>query len=175
MFVSWLRLFTNEITSISSADLKVRVTTSVSTDRAAPTSCPTSISSNKPAHRAPTHLLSFPFPVSLLLLSVNMCGIFGVCGYEGDIAAFRPKAVAMSKKLRSRGPDWSGVWTTKDAILCHERLAIVGVGKYQQSLSSCVPGEIWAGRAPERRVRSRKPPRQLSPWQTSERKAELSA
>jgi asparagine synthase (glutamine-hydrolysing) len=71
-----------------------------------------------------------------------MCGIFGVCGYEGDIAAFRPKAVAMSKKLRSRGPDWSGVWTTKDAILCHERLAIVGVGKYQLSCLSSVSGEL---------------------------------
>lgn len=92
--------------------------------------------SSKNARQRPTFSLNStppnpfsPFPFSLVSLLPRMCGIFGVCGYEGDIAAFRPKAVAMSKKLRSRGPDWSGVWTTKDAILCHERLAIVGVGQ----------------------------------------------
>ena len=31
----------------------------------------------------------------------------------------------MSKRIRHRGPDWSGVWTHDKAILAHERLAIV--------------------------------------------------
>ncbi|KAL7410725.1 asparagine synthase-domain-containing protein [Mrakia frigida] len=80
-----------------------------------------------------------------------MCGIFGVCGIQEDkIRAFRPKAVAMSKKLRHRGPDWSGCFVTKDTILCHERLAIVGVDTGAQPLLSddgtislCVNGEIY--------------------------------
>lgn len=58
-----------------------------------------------------------------------MCGIFCSYNYKGDIAAFRPRCVAMSKKLRHRGPDWSGTYVGKETILCHERLAIVGVGK----------------------------------------------
>jgi asparagine synthase (glutamine-hydrolysing) len=35
----------------------------------------------------------------------------------------------MSKKIRHRGPDWSGTYVGKETILCHERLAIVGVGE----------------------------------------------
>lgn len=35
---------------------------------------------------------------------------------------------ALSKRLRHRGPDWSGTKMTDDSILVHERLAIVGVG-----------------------------------------------
>lgn len=37
---------------------------------------------------------------------------------------------ALSKRLRHRGPDWSGTKMTEDSILVHERLAIVGVGAY---------------------------------------------
>lgn len=55
-------------------------------------------------------------------------GIFGCHNYDGDISAFRSRALALSKRLRHRGPDWSGCHMTKDSILCHERLAIVGVG-----------------------------------------------
>ncbi len=32
----------------------------------------------------------------------------------------------MSKKLRRRGPDWSGIFSCDRAIPAHERLAIVG-------------------------------------------------
>lgn len=58
-----------------------------------------------------------------------MCGIFCSYNYQGDLAAFRPRCVAMSKKIRHRGPDWSGTYVGKETILCHERLAIVGVGE----------------------------------------------
>lgn len=34
-----------------------------------------------------------------------------------------------SFRIRHRGPDWSGCYTTGNHIVCHERLAIVGVGK----------------------------------------------
>ncbi len=58
-----------------------------------------------------------------------MCGIFAVFGFSESSAIFRPKAVALSKLLRHRGPDWSGYRLFNNNILCHERLAIVGVGK----------------------------------------------
>lgn len=32
-------------------------------------------------------------------------------------------------RLRHRGPDWSGCVVSGNHILCHERLAIVGVGE----------------------------------------------
>ncbi len=58
-----------------------------------------------------------------------MCGIFGVHGLEGETASYRPRALALARRLRHRGPDWSGCVVAQDAILCHERLAIVGVGE----------------------------------------------
>lgn len=36
-------------------------------------------------------------------------------------------------RIRHRGPDWSGVKVVGPNILCHERLAIVGVGKIDAS------------------------------------------
>ncbi|MCL4151750.1 UNVERIFIED_CONTAM: hypothetical protein GTU68_062319 [Idotea baltica] len=56
----------------------------------------------------------------------------------------------MSKKLRHRGPDWSGIYSSDKAILAHERLAIVGVNSGAQPLYSedkkhilAVNGEIY--------------------------------
>ncbi len=79
-----------------------------------------------------------------------MCGIFCCYNRQGDIASYRPRCVALSKKLRHRGPDWSGIWVGKDTIMCHERLAIVGVDSGSQPLVSqdgslvlCVNGEIY--------------------------------
>ena len=61
----------------------------------------------------------------------HMCAIFGCfcpAPAAGDSNAFRSRAIALSKRQRHRGPDWSGVHVTEAAVLCHERLAIVGVG-----------------------------------------------
>lgn len=57
-----------------------------------------------------------------------MCGIFAVHNLQKP-AADRSKFIALSKKQRHRGPDWSGCYVGKRTILVHERLAIVGVGK----------------------------------------------
>jgi hypothetical protein len=79
--------------------------------------------------------LSFPLPPSQLTLQLthlpqHRCGIFAAHAYDSkDLPAFRARAVALSKRLRHRGPDWSGCKMTDDAILVHERLAIVGVGQ----------------------------------------------
>ena len=65
-----------------------------------------------------------------------MCGI--VCAFDLKEPAeiLRPELLKMSKKLRHRGPDWSGVYTTKNAILTHERLAIVDPASGKQPLYS---------------------------------------
>jgi len=54
-----------------------------------------------------------------------MCGI--VCAFELKESAesLRPQVLKMSKKIRHRGPDWSGIFTNNKAIMAHERLAIV--------------------------------------------------
>jgi asparagine synthase (glutamine-hydrolysing) len=54
-----------------------------------------------------------------------MCGIIGVFDLKQSYAELRPLVLAMSKKIRHRGPDWSGIYCGENAILAHERLAIV--------------------------------------------------
>ncbi|GAA5990196.1 hypothetical protein JCM5350_001080 [Sporobolomyces pararoseus] len=84
-----------------------------------------------------------------------MCGIFAAHAYDSkDLPAFRARAVALSKRLRHRGPDWSGCKMSEDSILVHERLAIVGVDTGAQPITSndeklllAVNGEIYNHRA----------------------------
>jgi len=54
-----------------------------------------------------------------------MCGI--VCAFDLKEKAedLRPQLLEMSKKIRHRGPDWSGIYSNDKAILTHERLSIV--------------------------------------------------
>ncbi|MCG9683496.1 asparagine synthase B [Vibrio sp. Isolate23] len=79
-----------------------------------------------------------------------MCSIFGILDIKSDAQALRPVALEMSKKLRHRGPDWSGIYSSDKAILAHERLAIVGLNSGAQPLYSAdkkhilaVNGEIY--------------------------------
>lgn len=80
-----------------------------------------------------------------------MCGIFAVLNYDGDdIKFFRQKALNHSKRIRHRGPDWSGCVISGNHVFCHERLAIIGVDSgaqpivnEDQSLILTVNGEIY--------------------------------
>ncbi len=54
-----------------------------------------------------------------------MCGITAIFNIKKQTKELRDKALSMSKKIRHRGPDWSGIYCGKSAILCHERLSIV--------------------------------------------------
>ena len=64
-----------------------------------------------------------------------MCGI--VCAFETkNDSQLRPKVLEMAKKIRHRGPDWSGIYSNKSAIIAHERLAIVDPSSGQQPLFS---------------------------------------
>ena len=64
-----------------------------------------------------------------------MCGI--VCAFETKAKKnIRSKVLEMSKKIRHRGPDWSGIFSNDNAILSHERLSIVDPSSGKQPLYS---------------------------------------
>lgn len=54
-----------------------------------------------------------------------MCGIAAIFNIKQQTPELRNKALAMAKKIRHRGPDWSGIYCGGTAILAHERLSIV--------------------------------------------------
>ncbi len=83
-----------------------------------------------------------------------MCGFVGVLNTQEDLATLRPKVLSLSKKIRHRGPDWSGIFADSNAVLCHERLAIVDPTSGNQPLYNkakthvlAVNGEIYNHRA----------------------------
>jgi asparagine synthase (glutamine-hydrolysing) len=63
-----------------------------------------------------------------------MCGIIGVFNVQGRSEALRPTVLSMSKKVRHRGPDWSGIYCGQNSLLAHERLAIVDPKSGQQPI-----------------------------------------
>ena len=79
-----------------------------------------------------------------------MCGIVAIFNIRQQTAELRQKALQMSRKIRHRGPDWSGIYCGGSAILAHERLAIVDPESGRQPLMSpdgkvalAVNGEIY--------------------------------
>ncbi|MDB2456352.1 asparagine synthase B [Flavobacteriaceae bacterium] len=65
-----------------------------------------------------------------------MCGI--VCAFElkQSSSELRPQVLGMSKNIRHRGPDWSGIFSNEKAVMAHERLAIVDPTSGNQPLFS---------------------------------------
>lgn len=79
-----------------------------------------------------------------------MCSILGILDLQTDREALRKQALQLSRRMRHRGPDWSGIYANDDAILAHERLAIVDLMSGAQPLYSAdgqvalaVNGEIY--------------------------------
>ena len=79
-----------------------------------------------------------------------MCGIVGVFDLRVDSKVMRPKVLEMAKRIRHRGPDWSGVYSDENTVIAHERLAIVDPQSGKQPLFSkdgklvlAVNGEIY--------------------------------
>ncbi|MGX5200826.1 asparagine synthase B [Aliikangiella sp. IMCC44632] len=79
-----------------------------------------------------------------------MCSIFGILNIQADIAPLRQLALRQSQLQRHRGPDWSGIWNDANAVLVHERLAIVDIHSGEQPLVNqandlvlLVNGEIY--------------------------------
>lgn len=79
-----------------------------------------------------------------------MCGIFAVFQHP-KVQEYKKEALKLSKRIRHRGPDWSGnIIGDDESILCHERLAIVGLDSGAQPITSpennvvlSVNGEIY--------------------------------
>ncbi|SHG89060.1 asparagine synthase B [Flagellimonas flava] len=65
-----------------------------------------------------------------------MCGIVCAFDIKEPVEVLRPQLLEMSKKVRHRGPDWSGIYADEKAILAHERLAIVDPASGKQPLFS---------------------------------------
>ena len=65
-----------------------------------------------------------------------MCGIVCAFDVKESTDVLRPQLLEMSKKVRHRGPDWSGIYADEKAILTHERLAIVDPASGKQPLFS---------------------------------------
>lgn len=83
-----------------------------------------------------------------------MCGIVGIFNISSEPEQLRSQALTMSRRIRHRGPDWSGIYVGKTAILAHERLSIVDPASGGQPLKSpdgkiilSVNGEIYNHRA----------------------------
>lgn len=79
-----------------------------------------------------------------------MCGFVGAFELTQDLEGLRRQILKMAKKIRHRGPDWSGIYCSDKAILAHERLSIVGIDSGNQPLYSkdkklilAVNGEIY--------------------------------
>ena len=79
-----------------------------------------------------------------------MCGIAAIFNIKEQTSGLRDKALKMAKKIRHRGPDWSGIYCGGSAILAHERLSIVDPQSGGQPLYSpdkkqvlAVNGEIY--------------------------------
>lgn len=79
-----------------------------------------------------------------------MCGIVAVFGEEMGQGSIRTQVLEMARKIRHRGPDWSGIFASDRAILAHERLAIVDPASGRQPLFSpdrqvvlAVNGELY--------------------------------
>ncbi|MGV3344881.1 asparagine synthase B [Enterobacteriaceae bacterium LUAb1] len=93
-----------------------------------------------------------------------MCSIFGVLDLKTDPAELRKKALDLSRLMRHRGPDWSGIYADDKAILAHERLSIVDVNNGAQPLYNAsrthilaVNGEIYNHQILRTELRSRYP------------------
>ncbi|CAI9109436.1 OLC1v1009257C1 [Oldenlandia corymbosa var. corymbosa] len=79
-----------------------------------------------------------------------MCGILAVLGCIDNSQAKRSRIIELSRRLRHRGPDWSGLHCYQDCYLAHQRLAIIDPTSGDQPLYNedktiivTVNGEIY--------------------------------
>ena len=91
-----------------------------------------------------------------------MCGIVSIFRIKEQTEQLRHQALEMSRRIRHRGPDWSGIWCGGSAILAHERLSIVDPQSGGQPLFSmdrlqvlAVNGEIYNHQAIRREYEGR--------------------
>ena len=90
-----------------------------------------------------------------------MCGIVCAFDLKEKSEVLRPQILEMSKTIRHRGPDWSGIFDNEKAVMAHERLAIVDPASGKQPLYSpdgqlvlAANGEIYNHRALRKQLKS---------------------
>ncbi|KAF5795932.1 Asparagine synthetase [glutamine-hydrolyzing] [Helianthus annuus] len=79
-----------------------------------------------------------------------MCGILALLGCSDDSQAKRFRVLELSRRLKHRGPDWSGLYQHGDNYLSHQRLAVIDPASGDQPLYNedetvvvTVNGEIY--------------------------------
>ena len=90
-----------------------------------------------------------------------MCGIVCAFDLKEKSEVLRPQILEMSKTIRHRGPDWSGIFDNEKAVMAHERLAIVDPASGKQPLYSpdgqlvlAANGEIYNHSALRKQLKS---------------------
>ncbi|HLV39144.1 asparagine synthase B [Xanthomarina sp.] len=90
-----------------------------------------------------------------------MCGIVCAFDLKQKTEDLRPQVLEMAKKIRHRGPDWSGIYSDEKVIMAHERLAIVDPASGKQPLLSndkqlvlAANGEIYNHRELRKQLKS---------------------
>lgn len=93
-----------------------------------------------------------------------MCGILACLFSTDDSPGMRARVLALSRRQRHRGPDWSGLHQWQNCFLAHERLAIIDPASGDQPLYNedksvvvAVNGEIYNHLKLKEGIRSRHP------------------
>ena len=68
-----------------------------------------------------------------------MCGITGWVDFARDLTQERALIDAMTETMACRGPDASGVWSSRNAVLGHRRLAVIDLPGGAQPMSVTTP------------------------------------
>jgi len=76
----------------------------------------------------PKRTFFFPsFNENKKFFAQEMCGIVIVFGVQKGAESIRDRVLERVRRIRHRGPDWSGVYCKGTTIMAHERLSIVDV------------------------------------------------
>lgn len=73
-----------------------------------------------------------------------MCGFAGIFEFKEQPEQARKRALEMARKIRHRGPDWSGSYMHERTVLVHERLSIVDIEHGAQPLFDISKGRALA-------------------------------
>ena len=76
-----------------------------------------------------------------------MCSITALLDRSPDLHDARQHVLQASRLQVHRGPDWSGIREYENAIIAHERLAIVDVMSEHNPLKIQTMGESWPSMA----------------------------
>jgi asparagine synthase (glutamine-hydrolysing) len=72
-----------------------------------------------------------------------MCGITGWVNYERDISQEKNVILDMAERLKSRGPDDSGEYASKNALFGHRRLVVVDPSGGGQPMAKTLGGNTY--------------------------------